>query len=340
MRDYIRYVVFLLLLTTAGCIKKEAIEATPPDSTAANLRSLLTNNFSFSMFYEALKKTGADTLLDNETGGYTLLAPDNAAFGRSGITADSLRKMSTDDLRKLILYHVVPGKIGSAGIPQAYNFPYPTLALDSLYTSTTSLDTNLYVNGVTVVKKNIYARNGVIHALEKALTVPARSVQDILALNPDYSCLVAGLKKFGQWDALDTRKPCVILAPTNEAFASYNWDVDGINNMQVADYKKLVFDSYVLSPAFFFLTDMKVAAPSGPFLKDDVLLSIVRTNNGNGIRIKVFPLNYRDPEYNLRTIFYGDWVDLLYSKPGKLAVNGIVHQLDQLPVIPDSARIR
>lgn len=85
---------------------------------------------------------------------------------------------------------------------------------------------------------------------------------------------------------------------------------------------------------------MKVTAPSGPFLNDDVLLSIIRDNNGSGIRIKVLPLDYRNPEYGLRTIFYGDWVNLPYGKPGKLAVNGIVHQVDQLPVIPDSARIR
>lgn len=340
MRNYIRYIVSICLLATAGCIKKEPIATTPPDSTAASLRSLLTNNFSFSLFYEAMRKAGVDTLLDNEGGGYTIMAPDNGALNRSGITGDSLQRMNPDDLRKMILYHVVPGKISSAGIPQALNFSYGTLAHDTLYTSTTALDTNLYVNGIAVVKKNIYARNGVIHALEYALTIPAGSVQVLLEHNPDYSCLVAGLKKFGYWEELKTRRPCVILAPTNEAFALHNWNVTAIDDMEVADYKKLVFGSYVLSPAFFFIRDVRMAPPAGPFLKEDVLLSILPASSGNGIRIKVLPLNYRDPEYSLRNIFYGDWFDLSYDKPGQLAVNGIVHRVDQLPVIPDSARIR
>jgi uncharacterized surface protein with fasciclin (FAS1) repeats len=340
MQHPTRYIVSFLLLLAVGCIKKETIALTPPDSTAANLRSLLINNFSFSLFYEAIKKAGVDTLLDNESGGYTLMAPDNGAFSRSGISADSLRKMSTDDLRKMVLYHVVPGRIGSTGIPQAINFAYPTLAKDTLFTSTTALDTNLYVNGIAVIKKNIYARNGVIHAVEHVLNVPARSVQELLAGNPDYSCLVAGLKKFGYWEELKTGKPYVILAPTNEAFAAHNWDAAAINNMNAADYKRLVFGSYLLSPAFFFTRDMKMAPPAGPFLKEDILLSFETVSSGLGMKVKVYPLNYRDPEYALRIIFYGDWVDLSYDKPGELAVNGIVHRVDQLPVIPDSTRIR
>lgn len=340
MRNHIKYIAALFFIVTAGCIKKEAIGPPPPDSSKATLRNLLANNFSFSLFYDAMKKAGVDSLLDNEAGGYTLLAPDNSAFARSGITADSLRKLSPDDLRKLVLYHVVQGKISSTGIPQALNFAYTTLASEAVYTSTTVLDTNLYVNGSLVVKKNIYGRNGIIHALKNVLSFPASSVQELLARNPDYSCLAAGLKKFGYWDELRTVKRCVLMAPTNEAFALHNWDLTAIENMDARDFKRLVFGSYVLHPAFFFTRDFKMAPPAGPFLEEEVLLSFQTSSSGDGIRIKVLPLNYRDPEYSLRIIFYGDWFDLSYDNPGELAVNGIVHRVDQLPVIPDSARIR
>ncbi|MCW3466071.1 fasciclin domain-containing protein [Chitinophaga nivalis] len=339
MRDHTRYIIILLLLLTAGCIHKDAID-TPSVRAAASLRSLLTNNFSFSMFYEAMRKAGVDTLLDNEASGYTLLIPDNGAFERSGITPDSLRKMLPEAIRKMVLYHVVPGKVSSTGIPQTLNYPFVTLGEKSVFTSTTVLDTNLYVNGIAVVKKNIAARNGVIHALKEVLTVPAGSVQEILAGNPHYSCLVAGLKKFGYWEALATQPSQVILAPTNEAFAMHHWEEKDINNMKTTDYKKLVFGSYVMNQVFFFTNDVRMAPPQGPFLQGEVLLFVERANTGEGIRIKVMPLNYRDPEFGLRIIFYGDWVNIPYSRPGQQAVNGIVHQVDQLPVVPDSALIR
>lgn len=339
MQYAIKYSLAGLLLLLAGCIKKDAAPFQPIDASSASLRDVLANNFSFSLFYEAMRKTGTDTLLDNEKEGYTLFAPDNGAFSRSGITPDSLQRINIEVLRKTVLYHVVPGKISSTAIPQALNYSFATLEKDLLYTSATSLDTNLYVNGLTVIKKNIRARNGVVHAVENVLTLPVSSVQEILAKDPEFSVLVAGFKKFGLWDQLANSKPIVVLAPTNTAFADHNWNEAAINDMNPAEFKKFVFGTYVLSPAFFFLRDLHIAPPKGPFLQDDVLLLFQRSGPVD-IEAKVLPYNYRDSENSTRNIYYGDWVRYPNDRPGQLAINGIVHIADQLPVIPDSARIK
>ncbi|WP_160714923.1 fasciclin domain-containing protein [Chitinophaga solisilvae] len=339
MREYNKYLLCALVCVMAGCIKKEAMQ-TAPDSTAASLRSLMKSNFSFSMFYEVMMQTGTDSLLDNNAAGYTLMVPDNGAFARSGISRDSLRKIPAADLRRMVLYHILPGKTGSAAIPQAIGFSWNTLSNDRLFTSTTSADTNLYVNGITVIRKNIQAANGIIHALNNPLTVPAASVQDLLVQQGTYRCLIAGLKKFGLWDGLKTKKPVVIIAPTDEAFALHNWNADAVEQMDPAAFRKLVFGAYIISPAFFFLQDLKMAPVAGPFLQEESLYLVRNVVSVTEAEFKVVPTNYRDPEYSMRDIFFGKWFPVPFSRPGALAVNGIVHQVDQLPVIPDSTRIK
>jgi uncharacterized surface protein with fasciclin (FAS1) repeats len=340
MRFSIQYLtIFFLLLIAAGCIKKESI---PPSANniTASLRDLLVNNFSFSIWYEAMQRSGTDSLLDDNSEGYTLFAPDNSAFERAGISLDSLRRIGSAELRRLVLYHVLPGRINSADVPQTLNYSFSAMSNDLLYTSTNAVDTNLYVNGIQVVRKNIMAKNGFIHALESTLTLPAASVQDILAADPDYSCLVAGFKKFNLWDELKGPGPMVVLAPNNDAFAAYNWDVDAINGMNTNEFRKMAFGTYILKPAFFFIPNVRMAPPAGPFVQDDTYLLIGRGGNGMDAIIKAVPSNYRDAELSSRNIFYGDWVTYPYAQPGKLAVNGILHEAPSLNVIPDSARVK
>jgi uncharacterized surface protein with fasciclin (FAS1) repeats len=340
MRFPIKYfTAFLILLIVAGCIKKESIPL-PANSVTASLRDLLSNNFSFSMWYSAMQRSGTDSLLENNSEGYTIFAPDNGAFGRAGISPDSLGRIGIEELRRLVLYHVLPGKIASSGFPQRLNYSVTAMSNDIFYTSTNAIDTNLLVNGIKVVRKDITAKNGIIHALEKTLALPAPSVQDILAADPDYSCLVAGFKKFNLWDELKAPGPMVVLAPTNDAFAAYNWDENAINAMNTHEFRKMVFGTYIMKPAFFFIPNVRMAPPVGPFVQGDTYLLINRGGNGLDASIKAVPWNYRSPEMSSRVIFYGDWVNYPYTEPGKLAVNGILHEALSLNVIPDSARVK
>lgn len=339
MKPSVRYMIVCLLLLAAGCIKKATVPP-PADDGIATLRDLLANNFSYSMFYEAMKRTGTDTLLDNTGNGYTIFLPDDGAFDRSGISPDSLRRMNAEALKKLVLYHIMPGKVPSSNIPQAINHAMVTLEKNMLYVSSTSKDTVLYVNGIVLNKQNIPGKNGVIHAIDQSLAVPAASVQDIISGNPDYSCFVAGLKKFGLWDQLKTSNPLVVLAPTNAAYAAYNWDEEAVENMDVRQYKKMAFSTNVLSPAFFFINDLRIAPPQGPFMQEEVLLTISGFSGGGGQQIKVVPYDWLTPENSLRTIWYGDWVFYPYSNPGQLAANGVVIRSQTLNMIPDSAKVK
>ncbi len=64
MRSSIKYTAAItLLLIMTGCIKEDGIP--PKDSNYSSLRNLIANNFSFSLWYEAMQQAGVDTILDN-----------------------------------------------------------------------------------------------------------------------------------------------------------------------------------------------------------------------------------------------------------------------------------
>ncbi len=333
----------LLLICTAGCIKEKTVPGPAGDRTTATLRSLLANNFTFSMFYTAMRRAGVDTLLDGHA--YTLLLPDNNAFAGAGITADSLDRIPVETLRKQILYHVLRGSFRRMDVPQAIDYQYLTMEGNALFTSVNLTaspqlrDTTIYVNGIPAVRQDVMAVNGVIHILQKPLTVPVSSVQYLLEQNPDYSCLVAGFKKFGLWNRLLEPGPFVIMAPTNESFAQHNWDEAAINDMQPETFRPLVFSCYQLNSMFFFNIDfMKLAPPSGPVLLDSAYLKYDGNLPDGTFGFRVLPLNYRELEGAQMIYWYGRTFGI--NKPDQLAANGIVHQIDKVGVVPDSVKIR
>src|SRR6187402_2125814 len=123
---------FLMLALTA-CVKEPAAPPKPVTDDRP-LLAILGNNYSFSMFFSSLQRTGLDKMLDS-AGPFTLLAPDNDAFNRSGITPDSLARIETATLRTLIGYHIIRSAVPYEAIPQAVGTKYPTVAGPVVYVS-------------------------------------------------------------------------------------------------------------------------------------------------------------------------------------------------------------
>src|ERR1700761_7168116 len=90
-------VISLVSLYGTACRKVTAAGAGPASETLLNY---LQNNYAFSLFYYGLQKTGLDKQLNGKTP-YTLLIPDNDAFGRDSVfTPGDLDKMDTAYLRQ------------------------------------------------------------------------------------------------------------------------------------------------------------------------------------------------------------------------------------------------
>lgn len=103
-------------------------------------------------------------------GPFTVFAPTDDAF--AAIPASTLKALLADpkgQFAKILLYHVVPGKIMAADLSDG-------LEADTLHGSKVKfsiVDDTVKINDATIVTTDIVATNGVIHVIDAVLLPPA-----------------------------------------------------------------------------------------------------------------------------------------------------------------------
>ena len=124
---------------------------------------------SFTTLTKLVAKAGlAGTL--SKPGPYTVFAPTDAAFRKVPKSTLNALAKNRAMLRKVLLYHVVAGKVTSADVVKLSSAK--TLNGKSVRIRTT--DGSVYINTAKVVKPDVMASNGVIHVINKVLIPPAR----------------------------------------------------------------------------------------------------------------------------------------------------------------------
>jgi uncharacterized surface protein with fasciclin (FAS1) repeats len=249
----------LLVLCHSACTKTETIRVKDPG--AKSLADVLKNNFSFSLFYSAVKQAGMEQQLATDT--LTVLVPDNQALGRAGITSESaFGGWDAGTLKKWVQYHLLKGKLLYEDVPQTVDNEFPSLTGDPLYFSKrvrpTAVELTkriMHVNGDTINTFNIVAGNGTLHVLQQPLKLPVPTVQSFLEADTSYSLLITAFKKFGLYDQLSQEGPFTVVAPGNALFRALNITADSISRLDTAVYKKLLFGCYVFTPNRIFASD-------------------------------------------------------------------------------------
>jgi len=171
----------------------------------------------FNTLIAALERTELDDVVAGE-GDFTVFAPTDAAFTDSGIDLDAV---SDDDLKDLLLYHVLGSSVPAGAIGAGNNF-VTTL-------STTGPDDNalsalvdltggtVTVNSdATVVVPDVFATNGVVHAIDKVLAY--QSIVDFTVKADGVSELEAAVTTAGLVTTLQGDGPFTVFAPVNSAF--------------------------------------------------------------------------------------------------------------------------
>jgi transforming growth factor-beta-induced protein len=194
---------------------------------------IATSNDDFSTLVAALVEADLVGALQGD-GPFTVFAPTNEAFDKLlsslGITAAEL--LAQPDLSKVLLYHVVSGKVLSTDLSDG-------LMAETLNgeTITVDLSDGVKINQATVVSADIEATNGVVHVINEVL-VPSDfqlqetmneetaeatmtedpSIVDIALGDDNFSMLVMLLQKADLVGALQGEGPFTVFAPTNDAF--------------------------------------------------------------------------------------------------------------------------
>jgi len=340
------YVIVILLFLCSACVKTSVVQEV--DRGTKSTMDILNNNFSFSLFRNAVNMAGLTDKVNGDT--LTILVPDNTAFERIGITTvDDLARINKDSLRKWIGHHMAKGKIKYDDVPQTVDNEYWTIDNNILYFSKRQVlepwevgNKYLHVNGDTLDYFDLEATNGVIHVLHTPLKYPAASVKEIIDKDTTLTLYVAALKKFRLYDQLVNEGPFTLFAPVNKAFLNLGIDEDSINRMNPASFKNLLFGSTVLTPNRIFTTDILNAksnqnGPNGVGNYLFTLDGIVEFEMQTGINPVAFVYGY---------VYCADYPDCYdrvgggYGNPAAvisrdhIAKNGVVHKLSNLIFYP------
>lgn len=121
---------------------------------------------SFKTLVTAVKAAGLVETLKSE-GPFTVFAPTDDAFAKlpEGTVADLLKPENRDQLRAILTYHVVPGKVMAGDV----------VALESAKTAQGQeiairvKDKTVMVDDAKVIKTDIQTSNGVIHVIDSVI---------------------------------------------------------------------------------------------------------------------------------------------------------------------------
>ena len=179
------------VMTTPMQVVEVPVPAEAPAPTQS-LAEIVTTDTTFSILATALRQT--NLLASLESGEFTLLAPTNAAFRALPNYPAILEPASARALYTVLMAHVVPGTYLGVHLPQmtalrtwaGTDLPVVTMpvldtgaametATDS--TATAAVDaatpkTVSTVGGADIVRGDVMATNGVLHALGRVVTVP------------------------------------------------------------------------------------------------------------------------------------------------------------------------
>lgn len=182
-----------------------------PGNEADNSRIKGNSRNTFSTLSVALARTGLSGVVSSNR--LTVFAPTDAAFAELGLNVRNIA--SVPNLKEILLYHVLGNVVYSTDLSNGF---VPTLNGAAVEVNLTN---GVMINDSKVVKADIKARNGVIHAIDKVLFPPSKNLVELaLSFDPEFSILVQAVIKADLAGVLANGGPYTVFAPTNAAFVA------------------------------------------------------------------------------------------------------------------------
>ncbi|MCC6673418.1 MAG: fasciclin domain-containing protein [Planctomycetes bacterium] len=166
----------------------------------------------FQTLVKAVQAAGLVETLKGK-GPFTVFAPTDAAFDALPKGALEALLANTGQLKAVLTYHVVPGKVMAADVVKL-DFA-ETANGQSLYVKVEG--GKVGIDGANVVKTDIVCSNGVIHVIDKVV-LPRKDIVDTAVAAGSFKTLASALKAAGLVETLKGKGPFTVFAPTDEAF--------------------------------------------------------------------------------------------------------------------------
>jgi transforming growth factor-beta-induced protein len=237
-------VVFALVLGACAPQTTPAPQATEPPAPAATeepapmpepteapqtIVDIAVANGSFNTLVAAVQAAGLVETL-NSDGPFTVFAPTDEAFAK--LPAGTLDQLlaNPEELKNILLYHVVPGKVMAADVLTMDGQSADTALEGKQIAIGIDGDKVVLNDNANVIATDVAASNGVIHVIDSVILPPADAamaeepmatmdIVDTAVANGSFNTLVAAVQAAGLVDTLKGEGPFTVFAPTDEAFA-------------------------------------------------------------------------------------------------------------------------
>lgn len=267
----------------------------PPGSIV----EIASGNADFSTLVAAAQAAGLVETLSGP-GPFTVFAPNNAAFAKLPPGRVEALVAAPDQLRRVLLYHVVPGRVRSTDLQAG------AVKMVQGASANISLTNGIQIDGAKVIAADLEAGNGIIHVIDSVILPPEPTIVEIAASNADFSTLVTAVQAAVLAETLSGPGPFTVFAPNNAAFAKLP---PGTIDALLADPERLrQVLLYHVVPGRVASTDLK--AGTVPTAQG----ATVTVDLANGVKV------------NDATVIAADIT----------AVNGIIHVIDTVILPPPS----
>ena len=136
---------------------------------AKDIIDLAATNGNFNTLSAALKAAGLVDVMKGK-GPFTVFAPTDEAFAKlpKGRVENLLKPENIEQLKAILTYHVVSGKVMAADVVKLDS----ATTLNGADVSIAVKDETVKVNDATVVKTDVVASNGIIHVVDTVILPP------------------------------------------------------------------------------------------------------------------------------------------------------------------------
>ena len=250
---------------------------------------------------------------------YTVFAPSDAAFEEVG-GFGFLLGADPEEIGQIFSYHVLLQSLPESRFKDDSTYGS---VLDKKRVRINQYDGSNYVNGVKLGRKGMVGSNGIIHVVDKLLTIPEGTILDMGKADPDFSTLVKLVEAAGMAETLGkARGSLTLFAPRNDAFtAKYGGDA-GVQQLMAdkAAVKKLV-SRHVLPVTLFSAGVKSSKGEDRETLDGQTVITRMGTISGRRRRRRnVMQMEAMQNEGESINVIEKDLV----------ATNGVVHIIDKV----------
>jgi len=307
-------ILLVAIIALAACAPQPTPVPTPeptaiPEPVLSDIVDTAVADGRFTTLAAAL---GAADLVDTlkGEGPFTVFAPTDDAFAKlpEGTVASLLLPENLEQLKSILLYHVVSGKVMASDV-------VTLTSADTVQGQPVTIkveDGKVFLNEtVQVIITDVEASNGVIHVIDSVLLPPAKlsDIVDTAVADGRFTTLAAAL---GAADLIETLKgegPFTVFAPTDDAFAKLpEGTVESLLLPENLEQLKSILLYHVVSG--------KVMA------SDVVTLTSAETVLGKDVTVKV-----EDGK-----VYLNDTVEVIITDVE--ASNGVIHVIDSVLLPP------